>query len=81
MSENGWSSSCEDFQAQLSDLIGSGQGIALHPHLLTCANCHALLTDLQTIADVAKELLPIVQPREGLWDRIDLAMRKQNGAA
>jgi len=77
MTENGWSRSCEDFQARLPDLVGSRRGISLHPHLLTCAKCSALLLDLQTIADAAKELLPIEQPKEGLWERIDLAIREQ----
>lgn len=76
MTENGWSKGCEDFQVKLPDLIGSEPGVAMHPHLLTCANCRALLSDLQTIADEARKLLPIEQPKEGLWDRINLAIKK-----
>ena len=36
----------------------------------------ALLADLQTIADAAKQLLPIEQPKEDLWDRIELAIKR-----
>lgn len=71
--------SCEEFQRQLADLIGSGEDVSLHPHLQTCSNCRALLADLQTIADAAKQLLPIEQPKEDLWERIELAIQKEEG--
>lgn len=74
MTADTWSSSCEAFQAQLADLIGSGQEVALDPHLQTCANCRELLADLHAIADAAKELLPIEQPKEYVWDRIKSAI-------
>jgi hypothetical protein len=73
--------SCQQFQAQLADLIGSGEDAARHPHLLTCANCRALLADLQTIADAARQLLTAQQPEEDLWDRIELAIKKEEGTA
>jgi hypothetical protein len=72
--------SCQEFQAQMADLIGSGEDVSTHPHLQTCANCRALLADLQTIADAAKQLLPIEQPKEDLWDRIELAIKKEEGS-
>ncbi len=74
--------SCQQFQAQLADLIGSGEDAASHPHLMTCANCRALLADLQTIADAARELLPVQQPDdEELWERIEMAIKKEEGSA
>ncbi|MGB6193000.1 MAG: hypothetical protein WBF42_11065 [Terracidiphilus sp.] len=73
--------SCQQFQAQLADLIGSGEDAASHPHLMTCDNCRALLADLQTIADAARELLPVQQPQEDLWDRIEMAIKKEEGSA
>ncbi len=72
---------CHEFQGQLADLIGSGEDASAHPHLQTCANCRALLAELQVIADAAKQLLPIEQPAEDLWDRIELAIKKEEGAA
>jgi hypothetical protein len=72
--------SCEEFQSQLADLIGSGEDISKHPHLQTCRNtCKALIADLQTIADAAKQLMPIEQPKEDLWDRIELAIKREEG--
>ena len=38
------------------------------------------LTDLQTIADAAKQLFPIEQPKEDLWDRIELAIKRERGS-
>jgi len=72
--------SCHTFQAQLADLIASGEDASDHPHLKTCDNCRALLADLQTIADAARQLLPIEQPKEDLWDRIELAIKKEEGS-
>ena len=54
--------SCTEFQAQLSDLISSGATIANDPHLTTCENCRALLRDLETIAEAARQLFPIEEP-------------------
>ena len=72
---------CQEFQEQMADLIGSGENVDSHPHLQTCANCRALLADLQTIADAAKQLLPIdEQPQEDLWERIELAIKKEEGS-
>lgn len=74
--------SCEEFQSQLAELIGSGEDISRHPHLQTCQNtCKALLADLQTIADAAKQLLPIEPPEEDLWERIELAIKQEEGTA
>jgi hypothetical protein len=71
--------SCQEFQSKLADLIGSGEDVSKHPHLQTCETCRALLADLETIAEAAKQLLPIEQPQEDLWDRIELAIKKKEG--
>ncbi len=72
---------CHDFQAQLAELIGSGEDASIHPHLLSCERCRALLADLETIAEAARQLLPIQQPKEDLWERIESAIKKDEGAA
>lgn len=72
--------SCQQFQERLADLIGSGDA-AGHPHLHTCENCQKLLSDLQTIAQAARELLPPEQPNEQLWDRIREAIEKEEDSA
>ncbi len=41
---------CEAFQNQLSELIGSGADVENHPHAVTCELCSALIRDLIRIA-------------------------------
>jgi hypothetical protein len=67
--------SCEQFQSRLPELIGSGAVAAEHPHLQHCELCRALLADLETIAEAARQLLPIVDPSEELWEHIESAIR------
>ena len=50
MSKDAKTMNCHAFQAQLADLIGSGEDAAAHAHLQTCTLCSQLLADLQTIA-------------------------------
>lgn len=71
--------SCQEFQAQLAELVGSGVDVSAHPHLQTCETCRALLRDLETIAEAARQLLPIEQPKEDLWERIELAIKREEG--
>jgi predicted anti-sigma-YlaC factor YlaD len=68
---------CAAFQSLLPELIGSGADTAAHPHLQSCARCRALLTDLETIAEAARQLLPIVEPPDELWEQIESAIRKE----
>ena len=71
------SMSCEEFQSQLAELVGSGADVLNHPHILTCQNnCLRLYEDLQTIADAAKQLFPDQQPEDDLWERIESAIKK-----
>jgi predicted anti-sigma-YlaC factor YlaD len=72
--------SCQEFQARLADLIGTGEDVSRHPHLKNCETCRALLADLETIAEAARQLMPIEQPKEDLWDRIELAIKKEEGS-
>jgi len=69
--------SCAEFQALLPELIGSGADAAAHPHLQSCELCRALLADLETIAEAARQLLPIVEPPDELWEQIESAIRKE----
>jgi len=71
---------CQEFQEQMAELIGSGEDVNNHPHLRMCATCRALLADLQTIADAARELLPVEPPAEDLWQRIELAIQKEDSS-
>ena len=73
------SMTCEEFQNQLAELVGSGADVANHPHLATCDNCRRLYQDLQTIADAARQLFPDQQPEDNLWERIESAIKKEDG--
>ena len=68
---------CAAFQAQLAELIGTGEDISAHPHIQTCAQCRALLADLETIAEAARQLFPAVEPPEELWEHIESAIMKE----
>jgi len=71
---------CEEFQAHLPELIGSGENAAAQPHLQHCELCSALLADLETIAEAARRLLPIEEPPDHLWQQIESAIQKEKQA-
>ncbi|MGA2650239.1 MAG: hypothetical protein ABSF28_06940 [Terracidiphilus sp.] len=79
MTDNRNTMSCADFQAQLPELIGSGADASTHPHLQNCELCRALLADLETIAEAARQLFPIVEPPEDLWEHIESALKDESG--
>ena len=79
MSMDPKSMSCVEFQNQLAELIGSGVDVENHPHLKDCDLCRQLYAELQTIADAAKQLFPDQQPEDKLWDRIEAAIKKEDG--
>jgi hypothetical protein len=66
--------SCAEFQAQLPDLICSTEEISDHPHVRSCRLCRALLADLSAIADAARLLFPVEEPRDALWEHIETAI-------
>ena len=69
--------SCAEFQAQLPELIGTGADISSHPHVQDCELCRALLADLETIAEAARQLFPIEEPPEELWEQIESAIEDE----
>ena len=73
--------SCAEFQAQLPELIGSGADAAAQPHIQSCELCRALLSDLETIAEAARQLLPVVEPPDELWEHIESAIKNEDGQA
>ncbi len=77
MTGDGNKLNCADFQAQLPELIGSGEDVSSHPHLQTCELCRALLADLETIADAARQLFPSVEPPDEVWEHIESAIKKE----
>lgn len=69
--------SCAEFQARMPELIGSGENAANHPHVQNCELCRALLADLETIAEAARQLFPVVEPPEKLWAKIESAIKSE----
>jgi hypothetical protein len=69
--------SCAAFQAQLADLIGSGENASAHPHIQSCELCRSLLADLETIAEAARQLFPTVEPPDKLWEQIESAIQHE----
>jgi hypothetical protein len=67
--------SCAEFQAHLPELIGSGVNASDHEHLQSCDLCRALLADLETIAEAARQLFPAVEPPDQLWTQIESAIK------
>ena len=70
--------SCAEFQAQMAELIGSGEDLTAHPHLKDCEDCRALLADLKTIAEAARQLFPSVEPPDEVWEHIESAIRRDD---
>jgi len=77
MNDNPRNMTCEEFQAHMPELIGSGENAAAHPHVQNCALCRALLADLETIAEAARQLFPIEDPPDHLWNQIESAIRQE----
>jgi len=69
--------SCEDFQKQLAELVGNGEDVSQHPHVLECELCRSLLNDLNAIAEAARQLLPVVDPPDKLWAQIESAILQE----
>lgn len=67
--------SCAEFQAQLPELVASGANTADHEHVKNCDLCRALLADLETIAEAARQLFPTVEPPDKLWSQIESAIQ------
>jgi hypothetical protein len=61
---------CEEFTASMAELVASGEDIFSHPHVKSCPVHRALLEDLEAIASAARQLLPDVDPSDGIWEKI-----------
>jgi hypothetical protein len=81
MTEAANNSKCIEFQAQLPELIGAGQDVSAHPHIQSCELCRALLADLETIAEAARQLFPSEEPPDELWSQIESAIKNEEHSA
>lgn len=68
---------CAEFQALMAERIGAGEDLQIYPHLLTCERCRALVNDLESIADAARQLFrEELEPETDLWPKIELAIER-----
>ena len=72
---------CVDFQSRLPEMIGAGQDLSQHPHIASCELCRALLADLTTIAEAARQLFPSVEPPDKVWEKIESKIKSEQGNA
>lgn len=77
MNDNRKDMSCEEFQAQLAELIGTGADAAAHPHVQNCELCRAFLGELEAIAAAARELFPVEDPPDRVWEQIQSAIQEE----
>jgi hypothetical protein len=68
---------CAEFHEQLPYLMDTGRDVEQEPHLKTCENCRALVTDLRYIAAQAKLLLPMHDPSPRVWNNIQSTLEKE----
>jgi len=67
---------CAEFQKHLPELLeDENPNLSADPHIIGCANCAALVRDLEAIAQAARELLPTYEPSPDLWNQIQSAMK------
>lgn len=68
---------CADFQSHLAELIGAGEDLSHHPHIVSCDLCRAFLAELEAIAQAARQLFPDVEPPDEVWDHIESAIKDE----
>ena len=79
MTDNRNNMSCAEFQNQLAELIGTGADVSSHPHVQSCDLCRAFLTELEAIAAAARELFPVEDPPDRVWEQIQSALQEEEG--
>ena len=72
---------CAEFQRVLPYIIDSGGNTEQRAHLESCPVCGDLVADLKYIAEVAKLLVPMEDPPERVWDRIQRDLEREGLAA
>jgi hypothetical protein len=77
MTEHPKGMTCEEFQVHMPELIGTGEDLSAHRHVQNCALCRALLQDLETIAEAARQLFPVEDPPDRLWEQIQSAIKQE----
>jgi len=79
MTDNRHSMTCDEFHQQLPELIGSGADAPAHPHVQNCELCRDFLAELEAIAAAARELFPVEEPSDRVWEQIQSAIQEEEG--
>jgi hypothetical protein len=73
---------CAEFQALMPERIGAGEDLQSFPHMQTCERCRALVSDLEYIAEAARQLIPLEEePSDTLWDKLQQQLAVEQGEA
>jgi len=67
---------CVELQQSLAE-IENGKGVEQQAHLKTCAQCSALLAELNLIASSASALQAADEPSPRVWNSIEITLRKE----
>lgn len=67
---------CVELQKSLAE-VEDGGSAAQQAHLNNCAECSALLADLNLILSSAKELRAVDEPSPRVWNSIEIALRQE----
>lgn len=78
MSDAPGAMNCQQFQALLPELISDRERAFAHPHYRGCPLCRALIADLDSIAEAARQLMDTVDPPAELWEQIASAIRAED---
>ncbi len=67
---------CVELQQSLAEFV-EGRNPAQQAHLKTCAECSALVAELNLIASAAIELRAANEPSPRVWNSIEIALRQE----
>jgi hypothetical protein len=67
---------CVELQESLAEIEGAGS-VEQRNHLKTCAECSALVAELDFIISAASQLRAADEPSPRVWNSIEIALRQQ----
>ncbi len=68
---------CEEFERELEELEDYSEASpALEAHRHACSSCAELLDDLNSLRAQARQMLPLEQPSERVWEQLHLQLEQ-----
>ncbi len=68
---------CVEFQRVLPDLMEGAGSVEQAAHLKSCPMCAGLVSDLNAIAEQARELRASEEPSPRVWNSIEIALKRE----